>query len=93
MKKEIGLLLLFATSLTGCLGTSDSSAIGAARGVNPAMLSDAEFKQYQKQRANELYEANTQAAKNHAALSSANETMSTIRQGIDTLREIKNFFR
>ncbi len=40
MKKEIGLLLLFATSLTGCLGTSDSSAIGAARGVNPAMLSN-----------------------------------------------------
>ncbi|MBS9781795.1 MAG: hypothetical protein KGV56_04805 [Gammaproteobacteria bacterium] len=92
MKKEMGLLLL-AMSLTGCVATSDSSAIGASRGVNPAMLSEAEFKQYQMQRANEVYEAETQAAKKHAALQNANETMSTVRQGIDTLRQIKNFFR
>ncbi len=91
LQKELGLLAI-AVCLTGCMGTSDSSSIATSRGLNSSMVGESEFKQYQIQRANEVSEANAQAAKNHAALSSARETMGTVQQAVDVIRDIKNFF-
>lgn len=64
------------TSLTG----TDSASINSSRSQNSMMMSDAQYKQQNRQRTAELEESAARNAKNQM-------NMQTIRGGIDTVRE------
>lgn len=88
MKKLLGLVGL-SLLLTACAGTDD---IVASRGTNSALLSQAELEQYNKQRANEVSEAATQATKAAAYSSTIHSASSAVQSAVGALNSVRGFF-
>lgn len=75
-------IVLTAAALSACtsLTGTDSASINSSRSQNSMMVSDAQYKQQNRQRTAELEESVARNAKNQM-------NMQTIRGGIDTVRE------
>ncbi|OOR99035.1 hypothetical protein B0187_07195 [Haemophilus paracuniculus] len=76
--KKLLIVLGMSALLTACAGTED---INASRGLNSSRVTKAELDQYNKQRANEIAESQTQAAK-------AQGYSETIRQGSSAVQSV-----
>lgn len=88
MKKML-FVLGSALILTACAGSND---IGASRGLNSSRVTQAELDQYNKQRANEVLEARTQAEKARGysdTIKSVSEAASSVT---DTIRNVRSVF-
>lgn len=84
MKKILSLIAV-ATLLSACASTGE---INASRGQNTSRLTDAELKQYSKQRGNEVHEAQTMAAKARGYADAAKEGASVVKEAVNIFRMI-----
>lgn len=87
--KNLLFLLGASTFLMACANTND---INAARGVNSSTLSQAELDQYNKQRANEVTEAQAQAAKAQGYADVIHSGSSAIQSGMGAIQSIRSTF-
>lgn len=88
MKRIVTLIALTAL-LTACAGTED---INASRGVNSSRVTQAELDQYNKQRSNEIYEAQTQAEKAAGYSSVIQSGASAIQSGVGAINSVRGLF-
>lgn len=102
MKKFALALCATLTILTGCATGGavgdyaygdDSSSINATRNSATARLSRAELENQARQRANVRDEIALGETKRRAKQSETRDTMQTVREGLDMLRDIKSFFK
>lgn len=88
MKKLLAILAV-STMLTACAGTED---INASRGLNSSRVTKAELEQYNKQRVNEVAEAQTQAAKAQGYAETVRQGASAVQEGIGAVKSIMSVF-
>ncbi|WP_373767408.1 NGK_0946 family protein [Glaesserella sp.] len=88
--KKLLCVLGVATMLTACASTGD---INASRGLNSSRVTQAELDQYNKQRANEVTEAQAQAAKAQGYSETIRQGSSAIQSGVDAIHSIMSIFR
>lgn len=88
MKKQLVILGLTAI-LAACASTPE---INAARGKNSSRVTKAELDQYNKQRANEVIEAQSQAAKAEGYAETIRQGSSAIQSGVDAVRSVLSIF-
>lgn len=87
--KKVLLVLGLASVLTACAGTED---INATRGVNSSRVTKAELDQYNRQRANEVTEAQAQAMKAQGYAETIRQGSSAIQSGVDAVRSVLSIF-
>lgn len=88
MKKQLA--AIFAVSLlTACAGTED---INASRGLNSSRVTQAELDQYNKQRANEVTEAQAQAAKAQGYSDVIQSGASAVRSATSAVQSVLSIF-
>lgn len=87
--KKVLLVLGLASLLTACAGTED---INATRGVNSSRVTKAELDQYNRQRANEVTEAQAQAMKAQGYAETIRQGSSAIQSGVDAVRSVLSIF-
>lgn len=87
--KKVLLVLGLASVLTACAGTED---INATRGVNSSRVTKAELDQYNRQRANEVTEAQAQAMKAQGYAETVRQGSSAIQSGVDAVRSVLSIF-
>lgn len=92
MKKTFSLLvlcsILSACATTGGSDATESASVNQVRGRNAARVTDAEIKQYNKQRANELTEQAAKSAKTRMQMENVKEGIETAKQGIGLIQII-----
>ena len=75
--------------LTACANNED---IKASRGAKSSRVTRAEIDQYNKQRENEVIEAETQARKAEGYSEAVRQGSSAIQSGVDAVRSIMGIF-
>lgn len=88
--KKLLCVLGIATMLTACATTGD---INAARGQNSARITKAELDQYNKQRANEVTEAQAQAAKAQGYAETIRQGASAVQSGVSAINSVLSIFK
>lgn len=89
MKKLLPICIL-SSMLVGCAGTEN---INASRGTNSSRVTQAELDQYNKQRANEVIEAQAQAAKAEAYSETIRQGASAVKSGVSAIQSVLDVFR
>lgn len=87
--KKVLLVLGLASVLTACAGTED---INASRGLNSSRVTKAELDQYNRQRTNEVTEAQAQAMKAQGYAETIRQGSSAIQSGVDAVRSVLSIF-
>ncbi|XXQ68166.1 NGK_0946 family protein [Neisseriaceae bacterium B1] len=94
--KKALVLAIVAVMLSACSsigsGEDNSGNINRVRSKNGMMISDAQAKQQRRQRESELEEAAARNAKTQMGMSTAREGISTVRDGMYLIQQIKSIF-
>ncbi|WP_439241324.1 NGK_0946 family protein [Lonepinella sp. BR2474] len=87
--KKVLVLVSSITLLTACAGSGE---INASRGVNSSRVTQAEIDQYHKQRANEVEEAQSQAAKAQGYSETIRQGSSAVQSAVGAINSIRGVF-
>lgn len=87
--KKLLCILGIVSMLVAC---ANSGEINASRGLNSSRLTKAELDQYNKQRANEVTEAQSQAMKAQGYAETIRQGSSAIQSGVNAVQSILSIF-